>query len=281
MGSTIIETIQKRYSVRYYSENAIEKEKRQKIVKYFSTITKGPLGSKLRFQLIDATNYKPHELKEFGTYGLITGAKVYISGAVKKGIFAMEDFGYCLENILLLATELGLGTCWLGGTLNRSTFAKKMKVIDNELMPAVSPLGYTGEKKTLKENVIRMFVGAKNRKSFSELFFKGNPETPLNPAECEEYEKVLESVRLAPSAANKQPWRIIKDDHENIFHFYLKENVKLNSEMNGIQIQNVDMGIAMCHFERAAQELALKGVWQKNKPVLAKRDLIYIISWMG
>jgi len=278
---SIIEIIKKRYSVRYYTEKAIEKDKRHKIEEYLSSNIKGPLGSVLRFELIDASDYNHNELKEFGTYGMITGAKVFIAGAVKKGKYAMEDFGYCMEKNVLAATDFGLGTCWLGGSFNRSTFAKKLKVSESELIPAVSPLGYTGDKKTIKESVLRMVIGSKNRKKFDELFLKGNYETPLNSSECEEYSKALEAVRIAPSASNKQPWRIIKEEDKSIFHFYLKENTIYNNAIKGIKIQNIDIGIAMCHFELAAQELGLKGFWETNKPALSAGNLLYIASWVG
>ncbi|WP_339366070.1 nitroreductase family protein, partial [Vallitalea maricola] len=50
-----------------------------------------------------------------------------------------------------------------------------------------------------------------------------------------------EAVRLAPSALNKQPWRLVKKD--NIIRFY--QNTK-SVEMN---LGNIDMGIGMAHFE--------------------------------
>ena len=82
------------------------------------------------------------EIKTLGTYGFIKGASVFIVGAVAKGEWAMEDYGYCMEKNILAATHLGLGTCWLGGTFNRSASASRISKRDDEVIPAITPVGY-------------------------------------------------------------------------------------------------------------------------------------------
>lgn len=91
-------------------------------------------------------------------------------------------------------------------------------------------------------------------------------------------------VRLAPSASNKQPWRIVKETGRDVFHSYLKENPIYNRILGEIKIQNLDLGIAMCHFELAARELGLKGSWEitgGTKLETKGNELKYIVSWIG
>lgn len=47
-------------------------------------------------------------------------------------------------------------------------------------------------------------------------------------------------------------------------------------------MQRIDMGIAMSHFELAAHELGLKGKWKFREPAIAKPDELteYTISWI-
>lgn len=277
---SIIDVIKKRNSVRNYSSNPIEKNKVQQIEAYLKNNTQGPLGSKVRFKFFDAVDYEPAELKKFGTYGFIKGARAYIAGVVMSNVTAMEDFGYCMEKNVLFATGLGLGTCWLGGTLNRSTFAQMMNVTEDEVLPAVTPIGYAEERKTLMESVIRLAAGADGRKKTEELFFDNSNSIPLVINSVGQYAKVLDAVRIAPSASNKQPWRIIKGVG-NKYHFYMKEDAAYNTAFKNIKIQNMDMGIAMCHFELAAIELGLKGVWKIEKPAIETGELKYIVSWVG
>lgn len=278
--TSIYELIIKRSSVRNYSNKKIEKDKIQELKDYLDLNKKGPLGSKVRFNIVDANDYDHAELKKLGTYGLIKGPRVFIAGVVKRNETAMEDFGYCMEKNVLKATSLGLGTCWLGGSLKRSTFAQKMNAQDDVLLPAVTPIGYALEKQTVTETLVRLVTGANSRKKREELFFDQSIHTPLNLNTCGEYDNAIEAIRLAPSASNKQPWRIIKELGDT-YHFFMKENTIYNNAFKDIKIQNVDMGIAMCHFELTALELGLNGKWEQKNPLIESGDLKYIVSWVS
>jgi nitroreductase len=87
-------------------------------------------------------------------------------------------------------------------------------------------------------------------------------------------------VRLGPSASNNQPWRAVKD-HKGL-HFYLKRNAGYNKIFGGMDLQKVDMGIAMCHFELAAEESGLDGGWSEvaDYPGSLPERTSYIISWI-
>lgn len=276
--NNVMKTIESRYSVRNYIDKPIEKEKLDIIKAFMEENKKGPMGNEVTFHLIDASEYDKAELKSLITYGMISGATTYIVGVVKPGEYAMEDFGYCMEKLILKVSELGLGTCWLGGTFNRGGFAKKVNLSGEELLPCITPIGYTADKRTMKENFIRTLVGAKKRKKPEELFFENNFNTSLNLDTIDSYAKVLEALRLGPSASNKQPWRIIKDS-EGLYHIFLEEDEKYNNTFSGIKIQNIDMGIAMCHFELAARELEITGQWIKSKPEIQAGKLKYIVTW--
>ena len=52
-------------------------------------------------------------------------------------------------------------------------------------------------------------------------------------------------VRWAPSAVNRQPWRVVMDGEKA--HFYEKRS-KGYVDASGWDLQKVDVGIAMCHF---------------------------------
>jgi len=93
-------------------------------------------------------------------------------------------------------------------------------------------------------------------------------------------------VRRAPSASNKQPWRIVRDRDRGNFHFILErtKNYYRNWKIVGMEdLQRVDMGIAMHHFEAAAAELKLKGSWTVEAPKfsLPSEESEYIATWKG
>ena len=276
---SIIETIKSRRSCRTYRDSLVETDKLAEFSAFLQANTAAPFGSPVRFQLLDLNELKADELKPLGTYGVIKGAKLFIIGAVGKRPKAMEDYGYSMEKNILKAAALGLGTCWLGGTFRRSGFARMVNLNDGELLPAISPVGYPGKARSLTDRFFRFSAGSNARKEWNELFSEGNPETPLRPESCGGYETPLECVRAGPSASNKQPWRIVKDG--NAFHFYLNRTPGYDRMIKGIRLQNVDMGIAMCHFELSARELGRVGRWNVADPRIPFDGREYIVSWMA
>ena len=278
---TIIEIIQTRKSCRTYSNRAIEPEKISELKHFLASNEETPFGSKVRFLFLDFNELEISELKNLTTYGIIKGARQFIVGTVEKQPRSMEDYGYCMEKNILKSTSMGLGTCVLGGTFKRSGFADKISVNKGELLPVISPVGYPRDKRSVVDRMFRMFASSDKRKLWHELFYLHNIDTFLDKENSGRFDTPLECVRIAPSASNKQPWRIIKGRDRNVFHFYLKRTPRYENIVKDIRLQNVDMGIAMCHFDLSARELGLKGDWNVNDPQIKKDDMEYIVSWIA
>ena len=158
--------------------------------------------------------------------------------------------------------------------MKRENFEKAAGVEPGKMMPCISPLGYPAEKKSLKETMMRKGVGADTRITADKLFFDGTWGNPLNPAD--DMKDVLEMVRWAPSAVNKQPWRIIHKD--GIYHFYEKKDKGYVHEDTG-DIQKVDLGIALCHFCMGLEEKGMHPETAVNDPgIEIQEDAQYIAS---
>jgi len=273
-----IETIRQRVSCRTYDGRVPDENTKEQLRAFFRENARGPFGNPLRFELVDLTEAERAELKSLGTYGVIQGASLFIAGAVTRGARAMEDFGFGMERNILFATMLGLGTCWLGGTLNRAGFARKIGLEPEELMPAISPVGYPAVKKSLTDRAFRFMAKSDRRKPWTELFFEGRPGNPLVEGKSDPCGQALESVRIGPSASNRQPWRIIRQGAA--FHFFLARTPGYDKMLGEIRLQEVDMGIALCHFELAAAELGIGGSWQQAKPGFDSGTWEYVVSWV-
>lgn len=193
--------------------------------------------------------------ERLGTYGVISGAFDYIVGVLPKEGGDPLTFGRLFEEIILYATALGLGTCWLGGTFQRADFTARVNPEENEFIPVVSPVGIAAPRRRLVDRAFRAGAGSNRRKAFGELFFDGSLETPLTGETAGVYFKPLEAVRLGPSASNKQPWRVLKDGHN--FHFYLCRTKGYGAV--SFDVQKNDMGIAQCHFALTAADMGLSG----------------------
>ena len=234
-----------RKSVRSYDGQPLEAEDREKLEAYLDKLD-NPYGIPVSFRLLDA------EANGLSS-PVLTGEKLYAAGTVGKVPHMEEAYGYSFEKLVLYAWSLGIGTVWIGGTMKRETFEAAVGLKTGELMPCVTPLGYPAKKRALRDTMMRRGIGADSRKPLGELFFDGDPDTPLNAGK--ELEPLLEMVRWAPSAVNKQPWRIIRRD--GLWHFFKKTDKGFLNEAVG-DLQKIDMGIALCHFFLGAESLGYK-----------------------
>ena len=71
----------------------------------------------------------------------------------------------------------------------------------------------------------------------------------------QELGELIEMVRWAPSAVNKQPWRVVIGD--GCFHFYEKRDRGYEGPSTG-DLQKIDVGIALCHFVMGLEEMGKK-----------------------
>lgn len=239
--NSIFDDIRNRRSVRSYNGKAIEASVLEKLVD-FGKCLDNPFGIDVQIKFLDG--------EENGLVcPVISGTSLFAGGKVKVSPMANVAFGYSFEKFVLYAQSLGVGTVWLGGTMNRAAFEKAMELDSDEIMPCASPLGYAADKMTIKEIMMRKAVKADWRMDFENLFFEGDFGKPFSKSSGDKLAEILEMVRFAPSAVNKQPWRLVLRD--NSVHFYLKRSRNF-SHSERLDMQMIDMGIALCHFELAA-----------------------------
>ncbi len=260
----VTDIIRERKSVRSYSGVPLDVEHIADIKEYVSGLPQ-PLGGRARVETV-SRDVGSGGVK-LGTYGMISGASDFLVLIYEDGPMAAENAGYLFERVILYCTEKGLGTCWLGGTFKKSGFTAHVEVVDNELLRIVSPVGYPASGTGFRDRIIRAGVGSDRRKPFGELFFDRVSGKPLERGGP--YDTPLEMVRLAPSANNSQPWRIMVDETGAHFCFLQKS-----------RLTDIDMGIAMSHFELACREAGIAGKYEIVTDVTVPAGMNYLASWL-
>ncbi len=265
----ITEHIRKRRSVRTFDGRTLDESAKEKLLTFVKEI-ENPYHFPVEFKLMSA--------KENGlNCPVVTGTDLYVGGKIKCAPNACVAFGYSFESLVLYAQSLGIGTVWLGGTMNRAAYEQAMELDADEMMPCASPLGYPAKKMSLRESTMRKAVKADERLPFEEVFFDGSFDTPLTKENAGNLAEPLEMVRLSPSAVNKQPWRVIVAD--NTVHFYLKRSKGFGHD-GKLDMQMIDMGIALCHFALTAKENGLNINFVQDDPKLVSNSqIVYIASY--
>ncbi len=174
----------------------------------------------------------------------------------------MENMGFRMEQLVLCATEKGLGTCWIGGMFTEASIGELMDLKMGERVIALTPLGYpdTSFYGRFARNIIK--IGARDfgrRKPLSAIAFGKVWGEPLE-TQNEVLLEALECARLAPSWANTQPWRFLVTESEVVA--LADAAGRYASVRQGKHYYRLDVGIAMCHFYLAAREMGWEGKWQ-------------------
>ena len=182
-----------------------------------------------------------------GSYGKIENAPGYVAfiGDMNSSR-VQEAVGYTGQGIILEATALELGTCWVGGFFRPEAVDRQIPIAKNERVLAVTPVGIPHDSFSFQEKLMTGFGYMHKRKKLNDLV--------IGTSKLEWMKTALEAARLAPSAVNRQPWR-----------FNLGNNsisISVDKDRDSYKIaRRLDCGIAMLHLELGARYSGINGCW--------------------
>ena len=210
----------------------------------------------------DADLYKGVFGNNGPAYGRVEGAPYTAAFIAPEG--SEIEIGYVGEAFVLEATRLGLGTCWVAGMFDRELSARLFTLQPGERVHAVTPVGHPVEQKELVERLMSAAVRSAARHQIEEI--APGLQRGLGPGHAAWPAWAIsgvEAARLAPSGANKQPWRFRLADGALI----------LSSAEKTSWTAPIDFGIAMLHVELGAAHEGVRGAWQRlPAPDVARFD---------
>lgn len=223
-----VSAIHQRISRRSYLPAPIEEEK---LAVLKEEIEKANRESGLTITLLEDGSEAFDGVK---SYGMFSGVRSLI---VLKGFEEIEHLrekaGYYGERLVLAATALGLGTCWVGGTFDKESEVFVLQ--KGEQIVCVITVGHVAQS-SFKEKVIRGVMHRKT-KPIEEMV---RTDRPLSPEE----EAAMELVQHAPTARNTQ---------KVVFSFF---GDRITAGVpDDAPFDLVDLGICKLHFEIGMREL--------------------------
>lgn len=149
-----------RRSVRRYEDRPVDEEKIKKILRAAMYAPSAGNEQPWHFVIVKDKNIL-HEITSFHPYtqmlkeaplGLVVCADM--SNLKHDGDFWIQDIAASIQNILLQAEALGVGTCWCG-LYPKEEFVKRVSGLINlpeHIIPvAIVAMGYPTEKREVKE----------------------------------------------------------------------------------------------------------------------------------
>ncbi len=217
----VMEAMRSRHSVRAYLDRPIEEAKAGVLREAITEINR---ISGLHIQLI--LNEPLAFSSRLAHYGSFRGCTNYFAIAAPDGFD--EAAGYYGEQLVLLAQQLGLNTCWVALTYDK----RKVPVIcaPGEKLQIVIALGY-GETQGTPHKSKPMDTLCRVRGEMPDWFRKG-----------------MEAAMLAPTAINQQAFRLILDGNTVTAKALLGPFAKMDL---GIVKYHFELGVGTDHFSWA------------------------------
>lgn len=166
-----------RKSVRDYQEKDVEEEKLTKILEA-ARLAPSWANKQCCNYILVTDRAKIQELAS-GFIGWIKKAPVVVvacadpkeSGSRNGMDYYLVDVGISMQQLVLAATDMGLGTCWIGG-FDEAKVKKTLAIPENIKVVALTPIGYAGEA-GLRSKLIKTVGGTDKRKTLAETIHKG------------------------------------------------------------------------------------------------------------
>ena len=166
------------------------------------------------------------------SYGMFKGVHSFlVLAGLKNDPFLFEKAGHAGEELVLLATQLSQGSCWVGGTFDRESVSALL--VPGTKLVAVITLGPTDAALHSREKFVRRVTHLRKHGANWHSQDAGEPPHWFRAG--------AQAAALAPSARNAQP-----------VHFVYKDQKASVSIPDDSPYQHTDLGIAKLHFELAA-----------------------------
>ena len=160
------EVIDKRYSERKYSSKELSDESIEKLLE---AARKAPIANgqydKCRLTVVKNKNLMKDFVKEYQektgkSKDPLYAAPVFIIFSSSKDTSArFEDAGCVIEHICLKATEMGLGSCYIRGSVNAlgkdAAYIKNLNLDEGFFPVSGVIIGYPGGESSVKEHDIK------------------------------------------------------------------------------------------------------------------------------
>ena len=254
--------IRRRISVRHYETKPVREEVLQTVVSSGQNSIALDESIRIQFHLAREGGLVAERMTPLtGTKLLFGSAPHFVIATSEERPLFMLNMGFRMEQMILFATQEGLGTCWVGGMFAEERISAFLGLGKGERVIALTPLGYpdTSFHGRLAHDAVELVaVNFGRRKPLRQIAFGSGWKSVLETEDSELLE-ALECARLAPSWVNAQPWRFLMGQREVIA--VADARGRYRSVRQGRHYYRLDAGIAMAHFYLAAREMGWSGKW--------------------
>jgi nitroreductase len=244
--NVLFDAIFKRKSIRDYDPTPLDSSRLEEVSKKLGSLKPLLPSIKTEFKIISSNQ---------ATRKINIKAPHFIAAFSETKDGYRVNLGFMLQQMDLYFSATGLGSCWLG------TPQPTKEVIASSSLRFVILISFGNSNKPLYRTSLSEF----KRKSLKDI------------TNIEGADELLEPARLAPSAINLQNWYFT--GNKNQINAYSTKAGRLRAIIGG-GFYPIDMGIALCHLQLAADHHGLETnfVFDSSKDKCPPKNLEYIAT---
>lgn len=253
--------MERRRSVRRYRDAPVPEESVNSLGSAIEQVR--PLDAEIAAEVVLTPFSTLGSRTAVGAVGVASEAPWYLIGRAEPHDGRMEEVGFRMEQAVLAATGLGLGTCWMAGFFRSGHLAEHIGGAPEDVL-ALSPVGWpaSGRREAWTQTLVKNVSARRGaRKPVGEFAFWQRWGEPVSERLVPpEVWRALEMARIAPSWSNVQPWYFLMS--ENIVFALGDSRPQRWNNRSGKPYYRLDVGIAMCHFWLTLEQLEFRGRWR-------------------
>jgi hypothetical protein len=196
-----------------------------------------------------------------GGYGRILTPPHYLVAAMVGSTAPLIDLGYRMEQIAVQMVQLGISVCFIGSMGRETNVRVRFRLNPAARTGAFLIFGRPAESITGRtiNTAIRRARGEDTRLDAADIFYHGSFDRPGSPPK--QLAKLVEAARLAPSANNAQPWRLLWVQ-DTLYLFVQKFNSRYGNQLVMQEYRYFDGGTCMANVMLAMESGELYGKWE-------------------
>lgn len=251
-----LKLLQSRHSVRNYLKESLSPQIINRLKAVVTMINTHEYGLKFQLFFNDDNPFNGF-MKSYGTF---LNPMNYLAAVVDTGVSdILEKAGYYGEKFVVEAVKAGLGTCFVGGTYDKSSVNAQIRAGEKILFLIL--FGLPMEKERFAEKMLVRLVHLK--KMDTKDFFVPSSDYEYALSKFPELSEGLAGIACAPSSLNKRPVRVFigNRDGEECLCGKVDDSNKKNL---------IDLGIAKFNFNYAT---STQCIWGNGSPLTGGEDL--------
>jgi len=173
------DVIKTRKSTRKYIEKSVEPEKLDQIMNAAQLAPSWRNGQCWKFIVVTEPEKKKELIRCTSLFNQSWMGKEYAvivgcgnpdqSGSHNEKHYYLVDVAIAMEHLILAATALGLGTCWIGG-FEEEKVKTLLEIPENYRVVALTALGYPAATEGIIGKITKSVVKSYDRKPLSEVY---------------------------------------------------------------------------------------------------------------